>query len=91
MGKRIITILLALCLCITFLSACGEDSGETAGTQASSTGSVSGKQPTSEDRIRRGQYLRSRFLSKRSILMNMGTLYIAPTLRSTVTVGMTEM
>lgn len=47
MGKRIITILLALCLCITFLSACGS-SDRPAETQTSSTGSVSGEQSASE-------------------------------------------
>ena len=47
MGKRIVSMLLALCLCITFLSACGS-SDRPAETQTSSTGSVSGEQPASE-------------------------------------------
>lgn len=47
MGKRIVSMLLALCLCITFLSACGS-SDRPAETQTSSTGSVSGEQSASE-------------------------------------------
>ena len=47
MGKRIVLMLLALCLCITFLSACGS-SDRPAETQTSSTGSVSGEQSASE-------------------------------------------
>lgn len=47
MGKRIVSMLLALCLCITFLSACGS-SDRPAETQTSSTGSVSVEQSASE-------------------------------------------
>ena len=47
MGKRIVSMLLALCLCITFLSACGS-SDRPAETQTSSTASVSGEQSASE-------------------------------------------
>lgn len=44
MGKRIMSMLLALCLCVTFLSACGGGSGKTTGTQTPATDSLqSGK------------------------------------------------
>lgn len=40
MGKRIMSILLALCLCITFLSACGGGSSGTTGAQTPATDSL---------------------------------------------------